>query len=138
LCLNLHRWSPVISSVYETKLKRRMVDKICMKLLKGWYPLTVNVSFIAVFINRYDNRLLSLLWKLFFIPYINDEFLDLRTWWITYWLDQFCQNLITTWWFVSFHLFIRNFSLKGTRLGTNSSAVCIFVLTSLTPCTFSS
>ena len=51
-------------------------------------------------------------------------------------LNEFCCDLISTWWF---HFWITNSTLRALGSGTSGSALCISVcLTLLTPCIFSS
>jgi len=65
--------------------------------------------------NRYNDRFLPLLRQFLLIPKRNDKCMNLRTNCPTPCFNQFCWDLINTWWFVSFHLF-SHLNLKRTWL----------------------
>jgi hypothetical protein len=45
-----------------------MLDEILYVVCNGDIPVQLPVSFIALFINRYNNKFLPLLWQSFFTP----------------------------------------------------------------------
>jgi len=40
-------------------------------------------------------------------------------------MDQFCQNLISTWYLYLYNLYIAIITSKGIGLGTNGSVICM-------------
>jgi hypothetical protein len=53
--------------------------------------------------------------QFFLTPNITYEFMDLRTQCFASCLEQLCQNLISTWQFISFQISVANFNLRWTR-----------------------
>jgi len=91
---------------------------------------------IVLLTNRYNDRLFSLFKKLLIIPNRINLFTDLRANCSTTCFNQFCWDLISTWWFVFFSFSMAFSNSKAPCSSTSGSAVCMPVyLTPLTPCT---
>jgi hypothetical protein len=54
--------------------------------------------------------------------------LDPRKWYITTCVDQFCWNLISTWWFISLQFFSSGFTREEIGPDNNDSAAWNFSL----------
>jgi len=123
---NQHWWSPTVSSAYGVNLRSRMFDKNFVRSLQKWYsPIINTICFIALHIERYNNRLLSLFRQFLLISNRNNKLMHLITYYSKPCLNQFCWIMINTRWFVTFWLFNNELNLKGW--GTSGFAVCISV-----------
>jgi hypothetical protein len=88
----------------------------------------ITVSFTTFFVNWYNNRHLPLIRQFFLIPNGINEFVVRRQQCFTSCFNQFCWNLITTWWFIRVLLFAIAISTsRRLEPGTNRSAVCICI-----------
>jgi hypothetical protein len=81
-------------------------------------PLLITaVSFITLYVNRYNDKFLPLLWQFFFTPSRINKFVDLTAECFTSCMNQFCWNLIIP---SSLHFF--NFSVViSTSKGLGSA-----------------
>jgi hypothetical protein len=68
--------------------------------------------------------LFPLLRYFFLTPNTISKFMDLRTFYSTSWVNQFCQGLTNTWWFTSFQIFKDCENPKPIRL-TSAAQVCV-------------
>jgi len=100
---NPHWWSLVIPSAYGVKLDSRMLDKIVYVVGKVTCSKINTICSIALLINKYNDRLLPILWKFLLIPNRINKCMDLSANFSTPCFNQFCWALISTWWFVSFN-----------------------------------
>jgi hypothetical protein len=126
---------PIISCAYGVYLECRMLDKImyvdgtllCLCITK--------ISFSTLLIDRYYDRLLPLLRQFLHIPNWINKSMDLTANCSTPCLNQFCWDLINTWWSVAFIFSIANSNSAVLGSDLSGSAGCISVcLISLTPC----
>jgi hypothetical protein len=61
--------------MYETNLERKIVDNILYDVDS---TIIIAVSFVTLFVNWYNNRLLPLIRKFLLIPNRSNEFVDRR------------------------------------------------------------
>jgi membrane protein DedA with SNARE-associated domain len=81
----------------DLTLREEYWIKYCMKLIAVISPIIIKISVFAVPLNWYNTRLIPLIRQFFLIPNGINEFMDLRPYCFASLLNQFCQNLITTW-----------------------------------------
>jgi hypothetical protein len=72
----------------------------------------LTLSFITLFVNRYNNSFLPLVRQFFFVQNQLNMFVDLRMQYVTACLNQFSCNLISTWRLIRFQLSNSNLNLK--------------------------
>jgi hypothetical protein len=71
--------SPIISSMHGVYVSRRILHKILHAINKTEIPQqSLQPVLLPFFINRYNNRLLPLLWQFFLIPNRINTFVDLE------------------------------------------------------------
>jgi hypothetical protein len=103
-----------------------------LHFIHSWQKWYAPICFIALLIDRYNDRLLPLLRQFHLISNRNNKFMHLVANCSTPCLKQICWNLINLW---VFSFSVANSTSKAFGSDTGS-AVCISVcLTSLTPCT---
>jgi len=89
---------------------------ICTYFEKVTCPCKYYKFFIALPVDRYNNRLLPILRQFLLILNRINNFMDLNPNCSTALFNQFCWNLISTWRFVPFQPFNSQLKLKGTLL----------------------
>jgi hypothetical protein len=78
-------WKPTLmipnNFVYiRTYSSEKDIGKVFVWSWQQWYPTIITtVSFIALLVNWYSNRLLPLIWQFFFISNKINHFMDLKT-----------------------------------------------------------
>jgi len=123
----------------ELNLRAGCWIKFCTYLAKWYVPIITAVTFIALPVDRYNDRLLPLLRQFLLIPNKINTFMDRRANISASCFNQFYWDLISTCWFVSFYHSTANSNFKSLGSGTSGSAVCISVcLTSLNSWIFNS
>ena len=127
-------WCTIIPFVYGVSLDSRMLDKILYIVDRHECLCNYYILFIALFINRYSDRLLPFLRQFLLIPSRISERILLPP----------VLIISAGIWSVPGDLYLFSFSIaisssKALDSGPCGSAVCISVcVTSLTPCTLKS
>ena len=117
----------------------RCYTQFCTQFTKRYAATITAVRSVALPTDWYSDRLLPLLSQLLLIPNSTNTFMDLNVNCSTTCLNQFCWDLIDTWWFGLFSFPIANWTQKALCSSNSGSTVCnSLCLTPLTQCTFNS